>query len=305
MVRRRPPPTSPKEMLKDRLIACCAALLVTFAASSEGQTLLLQYNFDDAVNPAADTGAAPAAPGTLVVGGSAAGFVSGNSPSGTGSVFNTGNGVNNYLTTATAGDPDGAIGDADKLDNLQAFTLTLWVNLQAVTLNDRFISKGGAPVTPNTIDGFDFYMGSSVSSASSFGLTLSVDGTSVNSIVTGAANQWVFFAVTYDGSLTSNNVMFYRGTTAVTAAQLGTTLTILNEGAVGDNALPFQVANTTQSGLDRTPTGLFDDIRVYSGVGDAAFIESVRLANVPEPSAATALLGGTALLGLIRRRQVS
>lgn len=293
-------------MLKDRLIACCAALLVTFAASSEGQTLLLQYTFDDATNPTTDTGTGISAPGTLVAGGSASGFVSGNTPSGLGSVFSTGDGINNYVTTATAGDPDGIGGDVDKIDGLQAFTLTLWVNLQSVALNDRFMSDGGAPVTP-TIEGFDFYMGAPGSgiSASNFQLTLAVDGTSVNSSVgTGALNQWVFLAVTYNGALSSNNVVFYRGTPSSTAAQLGSIIT-LDKGIVGDNTRPFQIANTTQSGADRTPAGLFDDIRVYSGAGDAAFIESVRLANVPEPSAATALLGGTALLGLIRRRQVS
>lgn len=296
-------------MIKPLLLASQAALLIAFAPSLNAQSLLLQYTFDDATNPTADTGAGPAAPGTLIAGGSASGLVSGNSPSGTGSVFSTGDGINNYITTATAADPDGAIGaigDVDKVDNLSAFTLTLWVNLQSIALNDRFMSDGGAPVDP-PIGGFDFYMGGPTSgiSASNFQLTLSVDRNSVNSSVgTGALNQWVFFAVTYDGTLSSNNVTFYSGTTSSAAAQLGATLT-LNQGVVGDNTRPFQIGNTTQSSADRTPAGFFDDIRVYSGAGNAAFIESVRLANVPEPSAIVALLSGTALLGLVRRRHVS
>jgi hypothetical protein len=302
MVRRRsPPPTSLTDMLKTRFIGSCTALLLAFAVSSGGQTLLLQYNFDDAVSPAADTGATPAAPGTLVVGGSAAGFVPGNTPSGTGSVFSTGDGVNNYLTTGTGIGAENASGDIAKVDTLQAFTLTLWVNLQSISINERFMSDGGAPGALG-INGFDFFVGTGTPSASNFSLSLSVDQFVVHSSVsTNALNQWVFLAVTYDGAQTSNNVVFYRGTTSSFAAQLGATQTI-NQGATGDNALPFQVAGTAQSPGDRTPTGLFDDIRVYSGAGDAAFIESVRLANVPEPSAMAALLGGTALLGLVRRR---
>lgn len=289
-------------MLKPLLVACLLAL----TAPLHGQSLLLQYTFDDAASPATDSGAAPAAPGTLVATGSASGFVSGNSPNGTGSVFSTGDGNNNYLTTATTALPDGAIGDIAKLDGLSSFTLALWVNLQSVSLNDRFMSDGGAPVTP-TINGFDFYMGAPGSgiSASNFQLTLSVNGTSVNSSVgTGALNQWVFFAVTYDGTLATNNVTFYRGTPSSTATQLGTTAT-LAKGAVGDNTLPFQVAGTAQTTNDRTPTGFFDDIRVYSGAADAAFVESIRLANIPEPSTLLALLSGTAFLGLVRRRRTA
>lgn len=294
------------EMFKPVLAALSVSFLLALATPLHGQTLLLQYDFDDSASPATDSGAAPAAPGTLVATGSASGFVSGNSPSGTGSVFSTGDGNNNYLTTATAATPDGAIGDIAKLDGLSSFTLTLWVNLQTVALNDRFMSDGGAPVTP-TINGFDFYMGAPTSgiSASNFQLTLSVNGTSINSSVnTGAANQWVFFAVTYDGTLTASNVSFYRGTPSSNAAQLGTTVS-LNKGTVGDNTVPFQVAGTSQSASDRTATGFFDDVRVYSGVADAAFIEAVRLENIPEPSTLLALLGGTAFLGLVRRRRTA
>jgi hypothetical protein len=296
-------PHHPTDMPKPLLAALPVVVLLNSAASLYGQTLLLQYTFDDATSPAADTGAVPAAPAAIVTGGSASGFVAGNSPSGSGSVFTTGDGNNNYLTTGAAGDPDGVIGDIAKLDNLQAFTLTVWVNLQTVAVNDRFMSDGGAPGL--TIDGFDFLIAgpsSGTISASNFRLTLAVDRTSVNATPnTGALNQWVFFAVTYDGTLTSNNVVFYRGTTSTSASQLGSTLT-LNNGPVNENNLPFQVAGTAQTPNDRSPAGLYDDVRVYSGAADAAFIEGIRLANIPEPSSSTAVLCGTLLLGLIRRR---
>src|SRR5262245_57790493 len=116
-------------MLKPLLIASLASLLTVFTVPVHAQSLLLQYNFDDAVAPVTDTGTGPAAVGNLVAGGSASGFTS-NTPNGTGSAFSTGDGVQNYLTTSTSGDPDGTAGDVAKLDGLTAFTLTLWVNLQ-------------------------------------------------------------------------------------------------------------------------------------------------------------------------------
>jgi len=59
------------------LVVSQAILLLAVAFPAQGQTLLLQYTFDDATSPAADTGSAPAAPGTLVATGSASGFVAG------------------------------------------------------------------------------------------------------------------------------------------------------------------------------------------------------------------------------------
>lgn len=112
----------------------------------------------------------------------------------------------------------------------------------------------------------------------------------------------MFLAVTYDGTLTTNNIAFYTGSTSSGVMQLGLSVSS-NAGILGDNSLPFQVAGTAQTTGDRTPLGYFDDIRIYEGVASAEFLEGVRLQNIPEPSSTALLLCGIAGAGLRRWRR--
>jgi len=101
--------------------------------------------------------------------------------------------------------------DADKLDALNQLTLTTWLNLSSYTSgNNRLISKQAATTfggfswnmnaTPNSdpvsADNFrlGLFLGNNISSgASDFISAFSNDDV-------GAANRWVFLAVTYDGT---------------------------------------------------------------------------------------------------------
>ena len=92
------------------------------------------------------------------------------------------------------------------------------------------------------------------------------------------------------------------GSTSVPVAQLGTTFN-LNAGPMsGGNTLAFEVAGTAESSSDRTPTAFLDDVRVFNGVADLAFLEGVRAENIPEP---TGLAVGSSAVGLalLRRRR--
>lgn len=117
-------------------------------------------------------------------------------------------------------------------------------------------------------------------------------------------NEWIFFAVTYDGTVASNNVRFYVGGVTSGVSQVGSALT-LNGGTLGVNT-----ANLTMGGGTARPyDGFLDDIRIYNatsgngGVLSLEQLEAVRYAAIPEPSALTLLALAVAYMGLTRRRK--
>ena len=261
--------------------------------TSADAALLLHYTFDNPADRLADTGTGTPAPLTAI--GSTNSFDV-NTPSGTGAAYNNGAGSNAYLTTGTLANPDGGT-DPAKTDGLTQFTVTLWVNLQAAPIiGDRLLSDWNTSLT----EGFDLRI--NTASASSFQLGAVVDNQSAFSTtnVTTANNNWAFIAFTYDGTQTSANALLYTGTTSSAASMLGTALTI-NAGAMANGTTDFQVGGTAATTNDRSPSALFDDVRMYDSVLSLEELELVRLANIPEPTVAVLSLIGT--LGLLRRRR--
>lgn len=185
-----------------------------------------------------------------------------------------------------------------KIDALTKFTLTMWVNLQAVpTAGDRLIST----LSLTSFKGFDFNM-QSVSSYT-FTPTLLVDGVTGGSVGASATavtsdHSWLFLSVSYDGSLGSSNTTFYSGAMTGSLVNLGTSS--ISSGAVDTSTGSLQVGNTTASTTDRTDTALFDDIRIYGSVLTSTEIDAIRMESVPEPS--TALLASLALAGFALRK---
>ena len=115
-----------------------------------------------------------------------------------------------------------------------------------------------------------------------------------------ADNEWRFVALTYDGSQTADNVTFYNG---------GVDSEVVQFGNVGSSTVGAMIANESEfrvgatSGAGGSGPLLIDDVRVYSGVLDAASLDAVRLSAVPEPSVTALFIGGAAaLLGLRKRR---
>ncbi len=281
------------------------ALLLALATSAftVNATLLLHYTFDEASGPALDTsGVAPTANGTFTA--NAARTAEGSTPLGTGYALNlTGNGaVNNWVGVTAAN-------GGSKLDTMQSFTLTTWVNMRSSPANtDRLLGRLG----PNPFPGFDFMVGtpnSGTLGAGNFKLAMAVDSSTAiaSTADTGADGIWRFVALTYDGSLTADNVRFYTGSTIEAVAQLGNTVT-RNAGAVNTTATEFRVGGTTATTADRTPPAWLDDVRVYDTVLSPQELEAVRQVSVvPEPGTATLL--GLALLGTLsrlgRRRQAT
>lgn len=146
------------------------------------------------------------------------------------------------------------------------------------------------------------------------------DTTSVNTTGDKYADKqaWVFFGVTYDGTVATNNVKFYKGYRNSTESAAGTTHRAnpgvllmgtfsLNRGVVNTESVALVIGNRT--GGDRPFDGFIDEIQiegVTSGNGGALTItqlEAIRVAVVPEPSAALLVGASLTTLGGIRRRR--
>jgi len=277
-------------IVPSKIVSLTCAVICCFVSASTAQTLLVHYDLEEGTgSTATDSGTGTDSNGTL--GGNAT--WSTNTPSGDGSSLSLSkNGTDSNFVSASS----------SEVDALSSFTITLWLNIQGnINVGDRLVST----LSSETFKGFDFNIqaltsGSSDISASGFRLGLLVDGVSGGSALVSSAgtsvnadSQWAFLAVTYDGTRTSNNVAFYTGTTTATVSQLGL-VDSLNMGTVDSTTGNLQIGNTSATTSDRTPSALFDDVRIYSGAASSAFLEDVRvdnLASIPEPATSTMILG--------------
>jgi sugar lactone lactonase YvrE len=229
--------------------------------------LLLQYPFDEAGGAALDYGTAPQTNGVLVN----LATRTNNTPSGTGLALDLSDGNHDYVS---AGNPS-------KLNNLTNLTLTTWMNLRAdPSANDRMLDKLASSAgfawkmiapTSGTFAASNFLFAAHINSTGSF---------AQSSIATGADHSWVFFAMTYDGTSTTNNLKFYSGTTSNSVVQLGDAVT-LNAGTIINTVNDFRIGGAASTSSDRTPSAWFDDVRVYSAVLDAGQLEQARQQGSP------------------------
>jgi hypothetical protein len=272
------------------------------ALPAPAATLLVNYNFDEASSgaiPALDLGTGMPAPGLFVGGATRTSNTPGSASLGA-----------LDLNTAGAGTfLDG--GDPIKLSGLSSFTLTAWINLQgSPTGNLRIISKQGSGSFP----GFSWNIADPVSgvgtrTAANFGLRLFVGGNiafgfdpAPTGLSINADNVWAFIAVSYDAVGGIGNVNYYVGD-AIIPAGLASTTTI-EAGAVNDSTAKFGVGYTDAAPTaDTAPPGFLDDIRVYDGVLQAAEIEAVRQANIPEPASGGLIAIGIGSVLALRKRR--
>jgi hypothetical protein len=164
--------------------------------------------------------------------------------------------------------------DQAAVDGLSSFTLAGWFKSSTALAN-------GAQLFNNTSSGAGFALANNAGNA----LILYVDGTGGTSATyTSGGDVWTFFAVGYDGTLTGNNLKFYRGTTSTGVAQVGSTGT-LNKGAVADDANGLTIGNNNAA-FNRPYDGLLDNMRIFgssiddSGVVDLTTLESYRANDV-------------------------
>lgn len=305
----------------NRIHALLGAAALGISASLPAQTLLIGYNFDEASTGnivGTTTPALPNPAGTIndVLGrgfGTAGTVVYTNDTPGAHSagamrITTSGSYV---LATNTTGTPAGVTGLDGRLDNLTAFTFSVWLKLgttDAATFaaNDRIVRAGAT-------GGFGLRVSAPAAGTfgtSNFGLTLDINGggAAFTNVSVDAASEWAFFAVSIDLTDAANRVAsLYYGTEStpadmVSAISLATTP---NSGVVTNGMMLGGLPGSTT----RFITGSLDDFRVYNGAGNASFVESLRQANlapIPEPSTFAAM-AGLCVLGFAssRRRQRS
>lgn len=174
--------------------------------------------------------------------------------------------------------------DLEAIDSLQSFTLSGWFKTPAD------VAIGGSAVLIDNITASSFTNGFRLS-CSGTALYLEVDIGSAVSAGTPSyddKNRWVFFAVTYDGTASANNVKFYRGyRTGSEARQRGiltcVSTSTLDKAAVDNDSQALYVGN--RSTRLRPFKGFLDNVRIHgsktdaTGALSAAQLEDLRAAD--------------------------
>ena len=287
-------------LLKMTALAAAAGFVAStpvFAAHTIG------YQFNDPSPTAADGAAAGTAPGLNIV---APGVIGGPGSGVSGTPGDRA--FDNSAATAMGGTTNGSGGSAmqasdfNAIDGLLQFTVSGW-----------FKTDGTAPIGGNAViaynrsgvNGFAVYGDPNVPG----NLVLAVDNGSNSSPGFGATQQYVNFAVTYDGTALQPgpNVFFYAGGVGQPLALVGSGTNTNGSGndPATDETSPLSIGSRILFGtIDGDPfDGLIDNLRIYDSVRTIDQLETARLADVAVPEPASLAVVGLGALALLRRRR--
>ncbi len=173
-------------------------------------------------------------------------------------------------------------GDFDAIDALQQFTLSGWFKLPETATES--IGRQDALIENSTISVLDdpagFRLrGGARADSGTLELRVNRDFSIESSAAYTEIGEYVYFAVSYDGTSSSNNVKFYKGTTDGNVTLVDTLS--LNAGVVQDEDIPLSIGVTRTSGLTINPfNGLLDNIRIDDSILSAEQLESNRLSDL-------------------------
>lgn len=264
------------------LLIQITSILFLIPALASGQELLVQYTFDEESGPAIDSGGGDGSNGSLGPEASR--------------VANTPGMVSPFALDLRVPGTDSFVngGDAAEVDTLESFTLTTWLLLEEENAasdgsgNVRLIAKQG----PDPFDGFSWNLNNpnfGIRGVDNFRTGLFIGGETEFSFAFSAedayADEWAFLAVTYDGTLETQNTGFYFGDTESEVFLLGGGFEDISAGPVNSTAgvADFGIGFTDAApGVDFAADGFMDDVRVYSGALSVEQLEAVRLENLME-----------------------
>lgn len=199
-------------------------------------------------------------------------------------------------------------GEVSELDGLFSFTMTGWYDSER---SNGLVGNERRLIDTGSSDDLTFRLEGGESGPNQDMLRLRVEGMAV---VSGAGtypadgDELVFFAVSYDGTLTANNALFYRGTQSGGVSLVATQT--INAGAL-DTAGSMRVGVGGRLGFNapRTFHGTMDNVRIFgsttddSGALGLGEIDQVFQGDlIPEPASLALLALGAGLLSLVRRR---
>jgi hypothetical protein len=195
-------------------------------------------------------------------------------------------------------------GNPIEVDTLAQFTMSTWVKVTSETDyneggsgNVRLLAKQSGGL----FDGFSWNMNlpqqGSARSNNAFATGMFIGGQNgfkfsfSSEDILDRGGEWLFLAVTYDGTTTDLNTNFYIGDETTPVSQLGETVlvdsgTILSTNVANGGAMDARFAVGLTDGApaaDTSVTGFQDDIRVYDRILDLEELDTVRLANLQAP----------------------
>ena len=184
---------------------------------------------------------------------------------------------------------------ADAVDGLLSLTLQGWFRADGAAIDNlaRLISKQQGST------GFLL-----LGTAGNLDLEINNAGSTSTGTHYGDVGVWVFFAVTYDGTATNNNVRFYKGTPTNSVALTETRT--LNQGRALANAGSITIGNANSDGsLNRPFDGLLDDMRVFGDKVNASgaltlqqleWLRNKDVQNLSEPVALSVTESGASAM---------
>lgn len=273
------------------------------SAPAQAQTLLVEYKFNDSGTTTANSGSLggtatmlnSSLAATDLHGAASSGVPGSNLPSDLSLNLTSagGMGTGNTGPQVNAG--------TVSLSTLKSFTITGWIN-SSVKLST---SANSARIYDNGVTKIYLSAGGMVISLYNGASTTDYSGSVATSSLWSTANQWVFYAITYDGT-SANNLKFYYGSAAASIAGADASPTVAANLNLGNGVL--DIGNRATG--DRPFAGSMDDFRIYgsttdgSGALSLSSIESIRsLDVVPEPNTVAMLLSSVLVLGFLARRR--
>lgn len=282
-----------------RLATLLAISLSTAAASAAlaTPTPIWDFNFNETTIPDAELQPSITSGVTTGVSGKPNDFALDNTAS-----PGSGAGAPNYLGRAFIPGGNAAF------TGLQSFTLTGWYQTSSFSSAPRLLQAGHVSLYFNEgSSGTDLRIQINSGSGGS-------NYREIHDERYLATNEWVFFAISYDSTLSADNVHFYVGNQTTLVESVGAFT--LNQGAIEASTNNSAIGNAAgAAGSGRPLDGLIDNFRLFGSAGDGSGalslsdLELIRGADlnnsqIPETSS-IALLAGVAASGvviLLRRR---
>ncbi len=275
-----------ESVIRKAVLLGSVPVLLMASLSAHAQTAVLEYLFDETATiynrTAENTGSTSG--NDLIMRNSSGSYTDLHGAAGSGvsgalgdlSFNNTG------ATGMGSGYAGGYASGSVTVGELTAFTLTGWFKTDGSIIGNgaTLIEGGGIKLSGISSDGR---------------LSLNVNGASVVSNARyNAQSEWVFFAISYDSSVSTDNVYLYVGDDSTSSSLARFQTATVDGGSVTISNSTFIIGGHYQA---NPFDGEMDDFRVFNSVLSQSELETVRQGDIfiPESGATSVALGALAI----------